>query len=389
MTSSGSDVPCSLAATLGVLGRYVPAALVQPERLRLIQPYLRGVTSGASVFYGFECRLAGNDPKVDFLFCSTIEAGGCDALADDQGLAADLEQHPVWQRIRRFCKVWRRPDGPLRDKVTNTWLELDIDGPRALVPVPSFFCGLYAVYPELRRDAEGPGREAPPIDDRTSPGRQPDWLLDGAVPLVRQEPLARRTRHAAAHCFERLPERAMVFQAGVMLSRPDDFIRLCVWNVPLPGILPYLDAIGWAADRELRARLEALIGTLGQIVDGAHIDIDVTDGVAPKIGLECYVHAAGEKGMRWKPLFDYLRREGLCAEEKARAMAQWRGVRWVHAAELGPRAESLFGLSLNHVKLTVAPGQPLQAKAYLAVKQVPIPQRVLDAFPSGVTNRPS
>jgi len=64
--NSTPDVQYFVAATLGVLGRYVPTALVTPERLRLILPYVGGVTAGASVFYGFECRLTGDDPKIDF-----------------------------------------------------------------------------------------------------------------------------------------------------------------------------------------------------------------------------------------------------------------------------------------------------------------------------------
>ena len=105
------------------------------------------------------------------------------------------------------------------------------------------------------------------------------------------------------------------------------------------------------------------------------------DTVQPKIGLECYF--AGNRQPRseprWVTFLDALVRDGLCTARKRDALLTFpgyidenaQGVRWPSALRqasqlLGGRSLSTFVRTLHHVKLVYRPGEPLEAKAYLA-----------------------
>src|SRR5207302_10640316 len=79
---------------------------------------------------------------------------------------------------------------------------------------------------------------------------------------------------------------------------------------------------------------------------------------------------------RWRPLLTRLVEEGLCTPQQGDALSGWPGQSdpargpWPDSLILASlrRAADEFGVVqryLSHVKLSIRPGHPLEAKAYL------------------------
>jgi hypothetical protein len=85
-------------------------------------------------------------------------------------------------------------------------------------------------------------------------------------------------------CFRALSSDEWVFQVGLMLSRGEDAVRLCIRLRSVERIMEYLTLVGWPGDE---ADLRGVLEPLARSVDRVALAIDVGDAVRPKIGLEC------------------------------------------------------------------------------------------------------
>jgi hypothetical protein len=347
----------------GSFEEYLPpvAAGVSP---RLISPYaFSDISSLARVLpstlayntFGFECRLGEDSPRADFLVLATASCGR-DSLAGlhpTSKLPARLMADPVWRRVRDFAARWAEPSSPLYDAVNNVWLEFDINGLVPDVPVPSVFFGLMTNV-------------------------QPDATVERAIRLLSQDEPPPRMLETLSSCFRALSPDEQVFQVGLMLSRGAGAVRLCIRLSSVERIVEYLTGVGWRGDE---AGLRGVLDPLSRSVDRVLFDIDVGETVGAKIGLECYFDGNRQPGRepRWGAFLDSLVLQGLCTADKRDALLAYsgyvdqyeEGVPWPAALQrtsrlLGGRSLSTFVRSLHHVKVVYQPGEPLEAKAYLA-----------------------
>jgi hypothetical protein len=387
VAAGGQDSPLRgpIAAGRSTIADYIDAAVAPRISSRLISTdslsnirQLAALLPGAITdFFGFECRLGVNEPIADFLICCRAGQGSPKILGGqtpDRNLPALLVNHPVWQRIRSFSKEWSDPESAIVDRIHNIWLEFDVDGETASVPVPSVFIGpenLQSSHPEADKSQ---------MPDRCT------WLTDSALPLLLGDELQPAVRSQIARCLNHLPPGASIFQVGLMLSRASSITRLCVRGVPSKQILEYLQALGYdTCNRELNSLLEQL----DPLVERIDLDMDVGDRILPKIGLECYLSADTSA------IHQFLRHlvsRGLSTPAKAEALESWRGMAherlnsdvWPRdllalSGFLGGRAHSVFARWLHHVKIVYQPGLPLQAKAYLAVQHLWLaPEQIKD-----------
>jgi hypothetical protein len=305
--------------------------------------------------FGFECRLGEELPRADFLVLATSSCGR-DSLAGNHPtstLPAYLMADPVWRRVRNFAASWAEPSSPLYQTVDNVWLEFDVNGEVPDVPVPSVFFGL------LTR-------------------AQPDAAAETAIRLLVEDGPPPRTLETLSSCFRALLPEEQVFQVGLMLSRGAGAVRLCIRPHSVERIPEYLAAVGWPGDE---AALRGVLDPLARSVDRVMLDIDAGETVGAKIGLECYFDGnrqpRSEPG--WGAFLDSLVLRGLCTADKREALLAYAGysdqnapgVPWPEALLrasqlLGGRSLSTFVRSLHHVKIVYRPGEPLEAKAYLA-----------------------
>lgn len=346
-----------------------PAALMSAENLARVREVAGHFPAGVSEFFGFECRLGEAAPRADFLFCSKAEEGGREVLAGlrpGEGPGASLLAHPIWQRLQRFAREWADPGSPWHEPVRNLWFEFDLEAPPPDPPLPSVFFGTEA----LRGGASG----APP------------WLprvLEG----LRGEAPGAALVASLDRCLAALPEGASIFQVGMMLARPGDAVRVCVRGVPPERRVELLERIGWPGPGDELARV---LGDLPARADSVDLDLDLLPEVGPKLGLECSFYGGDPARWGFPAFVEALVERGLCRPEKGAGLLEWSGA--VHerqrpegwpadlrrrSAALGPGTASAFIRWPYHVKLVHQPGRPLEAKAYLAVRQFwPTPELI-------------
>lgn len=316
--------------------------------------------------FGFECRLGEELPRADFLVLATSSCGR-DSLAGlhpTSTLPAPLMTDPVWRRVQDFAASWAEPSSSLHDAVDNIWLEFDIDGPVPDVPIPSVFFGLMTnVQPDAAHEPDADRYRA---------------TIETARRLLSEDEPPPRMVQTLSTCFRALLPEEQVFQVGLMLSRGPGPVRLCIRLSSVERIVEYLAGVGWPGDE---AVLREVLDPLASSVDRVLLDIDAGETVGAKIGLECYFDGNRQPGRepRWGAFLDSLVRQGLCTADKREALLAYSGyvdqnapgVPWPAALLrtsqlLGGRSLSTFVRSLHHVKIVYRPGEPLEAKAYLA-----------------------
>lgn len=307
----------------------------------------------ASNTFGFECPLGNDDPHADFLV-QTTAAHGRGSLAEFN----DVGSAPAWDRVRDFALGWSGGSPLVYQSVDNVWLEFDLDGPRS--DVPSAFFGFRPV------------RAAQDLLDATRTRRLLAATLE-AVGLLRGGDSASLSSKTLSRCFDALPGSAQVFQVGVMLSRAEEVVRLCLRLRSFEDAVRYLQLVGWPGDEYL---LRRTLEPLGSLADHLCLDVDVGETVLPKVGLECYVSGGG----KWVPILDRLLSDGLCTPTKRDSLLAYPGhvtenetrTPWPRSLTqasnlLGPRALSFFVRWLHHIKVVHRPDHAAEAKAYLGV----------------------
>ena len=341
----------------------VSPALISPAAFSDIGSVARMLpTTLAYNTFGFECRLGEQSPRSDFLVLVRA-SNGRDSLAGlhpKSSLPENLMADQIWQRVQDFGARWADPASPLHSAVDNIWLEFDVDGPVGAIPVPSIFFG------PPTNDAQG---EA--FDRALETTAQALQRLSGAE-------LPPRVIETLTRCFRAFSSSEHVFQVGLMMSRGAEAVRLCIQVGTLERAVEYLAEVGWpGSGTDLRRVLEPVT----RIVDRVCLDIDVGETVQPKVGLECYFDGNRQPRTepRWEELLDLLVANGLCTPEKRETLLAYPGysdektatVPWPTALRqvsqlLGGRSTSTFVRTLHHVKVVYRPGEPPEAKAYLA-----------------------
>ena len=347
---------CTLDGTFAAIAPQLPPSLVSADALERMLAVTRQLPAALTRFAYIECRLAANDPQVDVI-CDINDEGKLIIAGRNPviGLPSRLLEHPAWQRIREFCRAWMDPALPLFKAIRSIWLEFDLDRPPSDVPVPGV----------LIRFEGGTYQE-------TSITESQKYLIlrDVVLPLLLDGPVEPAMRTGLQRTFEHLPPLAQLTEAGVMLQRSVDVVRLCFRKLPEDRLADYLTSIGWDGD------LAALATTLKMFSQPAppgrsrpmevgYLDVDVGRAVHGTIGLEYFMDTGWQqlvRGLPEKVWLDRLVDAGLCAPEKRDGLLIWPGYSYARFAhEVWP---SIVLRHVNHIKLVLAPGQPLIAKAY-------------------------
>ena len=346
------------------------AGTLMGDTVRLLAPHLAPVlASGRAVVEtaaladrlppvlqgGFECRLAPLHDQLDiqqYIFPASPELTALAAYLASKRKHPGEQEDSLAARLAELCAAWQQPGSLQARTMSELWLEYDAGGSQA-APTPSVFVGLQHHY-LARREAQ----------------RVVAALLHG----LRSNTAA--TQFAAIdRCFDACPDGAAVSHLGVMLGRQGTAVRLNVKRLRPLQIAPYLRAIGWPG---APAEAEALVNWLAPSVDRVTLCIDVADQVLPTLGLECACVGPAASARGWADLLAALEAHDLCTAGQREALLQWPGtttpvncnqpwpVPLIHASHYRPAGQfSLFERRLSHLKVTLRPQRPPEAKAYL------------------------
>lgn len=342
----------------------LPEALISPARLAALHCLTRAFPADISEFFGFECRLCDPHAAADFLVCIKANEAGravLAGLAPGVDLTANFVPAAVWARIRAFAAAWAEPASPFHRTVSNMWLEFDLPTDEVPTGVPSVFIGTDAL--------QGGGRT------------RPDWLIEQALPALRGAPLGAELTTSLMRVLGLLPAGSRIFQVGLMLGRADaaEALRICVRGLSADEAGDFLAALGTAVERSPIADLLALAYASSTSVD---LDLDLCPEVGAKIGLECSFGEDAHTPRRIAAFLDRLVDMGACLPAKRDALLAWPGgfheranpEAWpedlrARARSAGESVVSMFMRWLYHIKLVHVPDRPIEAKAYLAVRQ--------------------
>ena len=354
---------------LDFIEKYVPEDLISQNNFSQLKNIAGNFSGDLTSYFGFESRLGSSKAKVDFSFAVSSKRGEREALVNlitKNNLPDTFYMHPEWQQLSNFTLVWMDPNSILHDKVLGVWFEFDEDSffetsvPCVFInTIPIKTCSINAIS-------------------------QYNWLTDVAIPLLIGHRLSKKMEEQLFDCIQKMPPRASIFQVGTMLSRSTYGLRLVINRIRSNQIIPYLKSIGWSDESE---GLSSFIEELEKYVTRFVLHIHINGKVDPKIGVECsFYSGSGGRKKDWSDFLSYLVEKGLCLPEKQNSLLHFTGVEleditndydldsFIPSVKLPDDGYSRASVRfISHIKIVYQPGHPLEAKAYLGVREYGIP----------------
>lgn len=329
---------------LATLEPQLPVSLVGHESCAALRRQLGLLPAALTSFFGFECRLADEDLPTDLQLVVRAGSRGQAILAggDREIAMPDAWQDcPQWRQVRQFAQAWQRMP---EDHVPLVWLGFDCDPSESTVPLPLL---------HIRTDR----RTADEIHA----------LLRQAVGCE----LPSLTTRLLTKCFA----NAIPTFVGVMLGRSTSAIRL-TQPLETTEVPRYLDAIGWAGDRE---RVASLLESIRRWTTHVGLSLNIGATAESYLGLEFLNWTKPASNRRtWKSCLDSLTEWELCTVEKREALLNWphlihsRLPQWCGEPRdddaTGEHVLETLACDLSHLKLVCRAGLPLEAKAYIDVR---------------------
>jgi len=337
-----------------VASPYISEDLISKERVGKIEELANHFPSELSSWFGFEIKLNDSVPSADFLFSVRKEYSEREVLSNREYSYPTLKDMPVWKQLNNFVSQWNNPQSILYDCANNIWFEFDMDEVNVNAPIPSFFFGTQ----NIKRK-----------DDLIELSREGfSSILDNG--------LNHKIWTSLLSTIALLPKEADLFQIGVMLSRKTDAIRICINNLNINQIGAFLNIMKWYGDVD---ELKNLLKYIGSFVDEFSLDIDLSETLLPKIGLECYINK-GDRAEKCNQLFDMLLTSGLCLAKKKDAIYNLSGLSHRFSEPDWPshlindmkkqknQQLSAFMRYQNHIKISIEPDVGLSAKSYMGIQ---------------------
>jgi hypothetical protein len=345
-------------------------SLLSPESIdKICRSQAACIPAEITSRFGFECRLGKHEPDCDFLIRTGAQPEEWPAFAS----YVRKQGSPPWAEISALL------DARILPALKNLWLEYDFAGP-GNASLPSVFFGL----------------------DTLTSGADIEGVAQGNG-ILRGRPLPPQAKRTLQAVVTALPKKAKLFQAGVMCSRAESPLRVCLLG---PEFIPnsasendslrdFLGVIHWPADPSL---VTELLRAFAPLLDHVALDLDIRDDgfLIPKLGLEIYQNPAITPVRRMASLVNQLTSSGFCTAEKAESLITWNGLSHERLhPDLWPKSlvaarvlrgggqYSTFCRWLHHIKLVYEPNQPMTAKAYLAVSHAFLTDREISFAISG------
>lgn len=288
-------------------------------------------------FFGFECRL-GDAVNASTDCALNLSPEGArqlarDAIGPDTGL---------WRRVGEFYRLWEATHSEPFADAPATWLEFDAS---ADDPAPNLLFGYW------------------PDDSKAD--RPWQWMQDRVFPALFGGDYSAPLRDSLDRCFRACPAGTGDFQIGLMLSRPVQAVRLCIFDLPVDAVPAYLDAIGWAGDR---AALQRWIAAFRPHCDFVGLHFDVAARVFAHIGIEPNFRSGSwsrqpHREPRWPGIWQALADAGLMHPAKRDALLGWTGHQQVRLDDV----PTLLLRGLSHIKVVLGGDGAALAKAYFGI----------------------
>jgi hypothetical protein len=305
-------------------------SLISEEGYRRVDKLGQRIPMDVTSFWGYEIPLSVDERSADFLFCVHNASLFRQALLYDQPHCQQWLDASIYAALKDISMAWVDRDSNLGKVIANIWFEYDYKDLAKEYPPANFF---YA-----------PKQHCHPLEVV--------WATQRILTLIFQKHIAKTTFSFLTECMHRLPGNGWVSQIGMMLARGEDRLRLFIQQIDNKALLPYLESIGYpyARNADLCQQLH-LCDTLASRTD---LDIDISDTIGDKIGLECYFDSI-EQALHF---LDQLYEHHLCTEHK------YHGIQ-AYMKQIQFDVHQRFQHFFSHIKLVYDPHTGFTSKAYL------------------------
>ncbi len=270
----------------------LPAEIISAETYGRIYKLAASFADFASSEYIMETRLDAESAQADFSF--RVLAGEKDCLT------SGLRNHPfttagaggAWRKVAGFVNSWPTA-------IDDIWVEMDYGEYGKQVPQPCFFFNAGRI------------KNGAVVDKQL--------LVNALKQLLDMEQLARLWPELR-RVIKQLPPEVGLFQAGIMLARNSDRVRIFTRELTRAQTRQYLSDTGWTGSFPA---LEELFKQAHTYSDGRYIlDFDVSrQGISEKIGIN---FGLDKKETLPAFLADLVEHQ-LCAAAKSRGVLAWSG----------------------------------------------------------------
>ena len=333
---------CQVAELIAHARPHIPSGLLDGNTLRHLQDALPALPPACSIG-AFECRLEAGARQVDLEVCLREGGGGRASLAAGLPEFEDSTRgDPRWARTIEFLRSWCHPGSPLFDTVPVVWLELDVDESETDSAVP------FVVF---TLDPEAPFANGTMLTERTEGA-----LLTG-LNLLAGDELGHSSASTLRRCLLALPSGTRLLHAALRPTVDRDLLRI-ILRMEWRCLTAYLCHLGW---RGSSTEQDAWLTRTCPTTLMSSINLDLADGVGPRIGIEYYFPTQPASDPRWRTVFDALVEVGACTEERRAQLEAWPSYGKEHEETGLLRVERELLL-----KVVYEQGQPLRAKAYLS-----------------------
>ena len=299
---------------------------------------------------GLEVHLNAAAPRNDLMMRATSTDHGREVLAGrhaDWHIPAAWLQGECWQQIQCFGKQWSNPDSTLYTAIENVWLEFDILPEQSTAASTSTKPSIFFDLDRHRRLSEAA---------RNS-------VLDLALTAFNRK-LPVDAIATLQSISNKLTSDSYVYYAGLMLSRSEPTLRVCMAGLTANTILPALRSIGCG---EHSHTLQTVIDKYTNVTDKLVLHLDVGEGIGSKVGIEIF-----KSENNWPVLFKSMSTAGFCTSNEASRVLNWPGnlplTNDHFRASLSKamkRDVRLLIKRINHVKFVSTTSGDIETKAYL------------------------
>lgn len=311
-------------------------------------------------FYGFECVLTDDNPVADFLFVMNPESEITRRLlSSESNFWTNASFDDEWLRVRDMLNNFLAPASEAYRKSSNIWFEFDVPDTLVKLPLP----GIFFSFERCQADKF-------------------IVLLGEVLPDIIGNKQWEEIRDSVGKNICLLNPSAHIFSTAVMISRPIQAVRFCIKDISADEILDYLKRCSYGGPLEEIERMFAIVAEQGARII---LDIDIGKELFPRIGIEVSFREGDlpDTEPKWKDFLQFLTVKKLCTREKEEAMLTYPGYImepsdssfWPEnllkvSSFVGKTRKSIFIKKLSHFKVVFDRGVPVQAKAYLAVRQM-------------------
>jgi hypothetical protein len=214
-----------------------------------------------------------------------------------------LQENPQWQSIIEFLKKWNIHQHPYHQFISEVYLEYDLsqhDNPKQ---VPSIFV-------------------------KMTNGASTD---DEVMALTKQLLIDFKGENYYSYfknilhkiCFD-LKNQALIGCFALMMSRPDEILRINVYNIKTKDIVPYLNKLGWQGKQNA---LEKSIDLVKNYFDDLILSFDIYKGMLlPTIGIEMFFENQPNNEPRWGFVLNGLESTNNCSKKHKQAILNWNKI---------------------------------------------------------------